>query len=79
MKHITEYNYEYGHTFNGFRVSVLKKGIEFRKYVTSKKIGRDAALAKAIRLEAKLVKDLKKYNTMTELIEFKELWNNGNA
>lgn len=74
MKHITEYNYANGHTFNGFRVSILKKGIEFRKYITSKKIGRDAALAEAIRLEAELAENLKKLDSVSELVAFKETW-----
>ena len=74
MKHISEYNYEKGHDFNGFRVQILKKGIEFRKYISSKKLGRDAALAEAIRIESELAANLKKYNTLEELIEFKKTW-----
>lgn len=76
LKHITEYNYDMGHSFNGFRVSMLKKGIEFRKYVSSKGIGRTKALARAIELEGKLSSNLKGCNTLDELLEFKKIWEN---
>lgn len=74
MKHITEYSYENGHDFNGFRVHILKKGIEFRKYVPCRLIGRDEALKRAIQIEAELAKELKNLKSIDEIIEFKKTW-----
>lgn len=74
MKHITEYDYEKGQAFKGFRVQIIKKGICFRKYVSCVKLGSDAARKKAIKLEAELAKELKKLSTIEELQSFHSKW-----
>jgi hypothetical protein len=74
MKHISEYNYGKGHSFNGYRVSILRKGIQFCKYISASKIGMEAALKEAIRVEADLSEQLAECLTVDELLEFKKLW-----
>ena len=74
MKHISEYSYEKGNTFNGYRVSILKKGIQFCKYISGSKLGMESALKEAIRVEADLVEQLAECHTVDELLEFKKLW-----
>ena len=68
-KHITKYSYEDGHVFNGFRVAIYKKGINFQKYISIKGIGWDAAMEDAKQLEAELVDLLKNCRTRDEVLE----------
>ncbi len=67
-KHITKYSYEDGHSFNGFRVAVFKKGINFQKYISSKHIGWDAALKEAKRIEAELIGELACCQTREDIL-----------
>lgn len=54
MKHITEYSTEHGHAFNGFRVQIQKKWMNFTKYVSSKGRTREEALEEAMEIERDL-------------------------
>jgi hypothetical protein len=73
MKHITKCTYEKGNSFNGYRVSIQRKGVVFCKYIPAKK-NWEAAEKKAIELEAYLAKNLQKCNSQDDAVQFYLKW-----
>lgn len=73
MKHITKCTYEQGHSFNGYRVAMQRKGVVFCKYIPAKK-NWEAAEKKAIKLEAYLAKNLKKCKSQDDAVKFYMEW-----
>lgn len=74
MKHITKCTYEQGHSFNGYRVAMQRKGVVFCKYISAKDNNWQAAEKQAIKLEAYLAKNLKKCNSQDDAVQFYLEW-----
>lgn len=74
MKHITEYSTERGHAFNGFRVQMQKKWMNFTKYVSSKGRTREEALEEAMEIERDLRYSLAECKTGNDILKLYKEW-----
>lgn len=74
MKHITEYSTERGHAFNGFRVQMQKKWMNFTKYVSSKGRTREEALEEAMEIERDLRYSLAECKTENDILKLYKEW-----
>lgn len=74
MTHIHKFSYETGYSYNGYRVCIQKKGINFVKYVSAKEIGWDGAEKEAIKVKNNLVENLAKCHTQDDVINFYIEW-----
>lgn len=74
MQHISEISYEKGHTFNGYRVNIQRKGVIFCEYVSAKGDNWEVAKEKAIKLRDKLMESLSKCHNQDEVINFYIKW-----
>lgn len=78
MKHISKIETELGHSLNGYRVCMQKKGIVFCKYVLVTHMSWEEAERKAITIEEELTTNLAACNTQDEVINFYLEWRKKN-
>lgn len=74
MRHITEYSTERGHAFNGFRVQMQKKWMNFTKYVSCKGRTREEALEEAMEIERDLRYSLAECKTGNDILKLYKEW-----
>lgn len=65
---------ERGHDFNGFRVQIQKKWMNFTKYVSSKDRTREEALEEAMEIERDLRYKLAECETENDIQKLYKKW-----